>query len=249
MNKEGLEMELLYAQKEKVNAEIKVLRKTTPFTESIKLFGSLVLGIGGVVTAIAGYQLSEVKSEKYKLEASLAKSARDNAKVELSILAESIQVAKKEYSDISDQIVGLKGKISNNPEASASIERLQADVNAADIELRTIAPSSKTTQSSDDMSVLIRQLFDLSALKRGQGYEELMARFSKQKELVPELIKYAEANMSNQNGIYNTLVVLSHLNHKYLGSDLFSIRNFAEHSRNNGPRTSERVDKLLKRLP
>lgn len=45
--KEQADIELAVAQRQKVLAEIEVLRRTTPLTETIKLIGSMVLGIGG----------------------------------------------------------------------------------------------------------------------------------------------------------------------------------------------------------
>ena len=53
--KERLEADLLRAQEEKVRAEIAVLRKTTPFTEGLKVFGSLVTVLGGAIIAVGGF--------------------------------------------------------------------------------------------------------------------------------------------------------------------------------------------------
>lgn len=37
------------------------------FTESLKVFGALIVGAGGVMTAVTGYQLAEIRKEKMEL--------------------------------------------------------------------------------------------------------------------------------------------------------------------------------------
>jgi hypothetical protein len=63
------------------------------------------------------------------------------------------------------------------------------------------------------------------------------------------LIEYAVENFENLNGVYNTLVVLSHLNYNFLDIDISSIRAFANKAKVNGPKTAARAQKLLDRLP
>lgn len=261
-DKTQLEHEFLAAQKEKVLAEIAVLRKTTPLTEAIKVLGSMVLGVGGAIAAVAGFQLAEVKAEKYKLEAVAAENARDNAKAQIDALTASrdtleqesvelvhrLEIAKKDYAAISDRIA-VAQKQAQSPVVSATLQELQQNVNAADIDLRASQPTALTTASGASLDTVVEKLFAPTASVRGAAYEELMARFSKSPELVSRLLNYAEGHMENQNGVYNTLVVLSHLDHRALGSDLASIRAFADKAKTIGPKTSERADKLLERLP
>lgn len=261
-DKAQLEQELLAAQKEKVLAEIAVLRRSTPLTESIKVIGSMVLGLGGAIAAFAGFQLAEVKAEKYKLEAVSAQTARDNAKSEIDALKKSrdtlkiesnelsqlLEVAKKDYAAISDKIAIAQNQ-AQSPAQSAILQELQQKVNAADIDLRASLPVSIATASGAPLESIIEKLFAPTASVRGAAYEELMARFSNNSDLVPQLLSYAAGHMENQNGVYNTLVVLSHLDHRALRSDITAIRKFANQAKAIGPRTSERADKVLARLP
>jgi hypothetical protein len=136
-DKTQLEHELLAAQKEKVLAEIAVLRKTTPLTEAIKVLGSMALGVGGAIAAVAGFQLAEVKAEKYKLEAVAAEKARDNAKAQIDALTASrdtleresvelvqrLEVAKKDYAAISDRIA-VAQKQAQSPVVSGDPSRV-----------------------------------------------------------------------------------------------------------------------------
>lgn len=119
--KSSAEAELLLVQKEKLLAEIAVLRRTTPLTESIKVFGSMVLGIGGAVAAVAGFQLAEVKAEKYKLEASAAEKSRDAAAQELKTLTASRDQLRVDAEELRQKVEAAKTKNSwrGLPQASS----------------------------------------------------------------------------------------------------------------------------------
>jgi hypothetical protein len=258
-DKEQLEKELLDLQKQKTQAEIAILRRTTPLTELIKIFGSFVLGVGGAIAAIGGFQFAEIRAARSQLQAdeaikikNQATDAAQQAKDEIKGLTEkkdqlvlSADQAQKNFATLSDKIQRLRSKMP--PEILQMIEQ---DVNAADIELRaSLPPAEAVAGSSQPLAILIDELFGLTASKRGTAYDQLMAGYSKSPALTPALLEYARHHMDNPNGIYNALVVLSHLDHQALHSDIASIRSFAEQARNSGPKTSERVDKLLQRLP
>ncbi|MGH8432240.1 MAG: hypothetical protein ACREUF_17740, partial [Solimonas sp.] len=217
--KEQLEMDLLAAQKDKLLAEIGVLRRTTPMTEAIKIIGSMILGIGGAIAAVAGFQLAEVKAEKFKLEASAAEKARDAAAKdvesleetriklsgEVSDLGQSVAKAKADYASISDKLSSaLQQLAQQDPRGSPLLRDLQQEVNAADIELRTSSAEPEVSASTASMDVLVEALFAPTAAVRGKAYEGLMARYAQSSELVPKLLSHAEENLSNANGIYNT---------------------------------------------
>lgn len=255
--KAQLEVELLEAQKEKLLAEIRVLRRTTPFAESVKIVGSMILGIGGAIAALAGFQLAEVKSEKFKNEAHDAAISRDAALQELTQLTEKKAILSKEYSEVQASLVRTKtelGAISDHlstPEARSNpqlLTEVRQQVNAVDIELRS-APSGKEAGGSQKtLPALISDLFAPTASVRGRAYEEMIRLYSSDPDLVPSLITYARENVDNENGVYNALVVLSHIDLKKLNADFTTVRSFAESVRKNGSKTSERVDKLLARL-
>jgi hypothetical protein len=96
---------------------------------------------------------------------------------------------------------------------------------------------------------LIEQLFDPSAAVRVKAYGGLLPRYKDDATLVPEVLKVAQENPQNANGIYNALVVLSHMNATSLGPYSKEIAAFAEASQSLGPRVSERARTLLGRLP
>jgi hypothetical protein len=77
-----------------------------------------------------------------------------------------------------------------------------------------------------------------------------MKNYSNDPALVPELLSYARTRTDNEDGIYNTLVVLSHINRgERLRPYVDEIRQFAQSVESIGPRIKGRVAKLLDRLP
>lgn len=262
--KEDLELDLLKAQKEKTLAEINVLRRTTPVAESVKVFGSMILGVGGVMAAIAGFQFAEVKAEKARNEMTKIEVARDKLNEEVKSLElkksdlaqenqklqEDIQTYKTSIAKTNTDLEKLSDMLST-PELASNPELndVRQGLNATGIELRTTSSLVKDSSANADMNTLIQGLFSSEASVRGKSYEKLMSQYSSSEDLTPALLNYANAHKNNQNGIYNTLVVLSHADNKALRDQSNAVRDFAESVRSIGPRTSERADKLLSRLP
>lgn len=100
-----------------------------------------------------------------------------------------------------------------------------------------------------DRTLLIQQLFDPSAAVRVKAYGGLLPKYKDDSTLVPEVLEVARENPQNANGIYNALVVLSHMNASSLAPYSEEIRAFAESSQTIGPRVSERARTLIGRLP
>jgi hypothetical protein len=258
LNKQQLEAELLLVQKKKVEAEIEVLKKTTPVTEGIKTFGSLILGIGGVVVAIFGFQLAEVKAEKFKLEADKANIAKDTAQKEVLRLTQSRDRIKAEVKDLEDIIAQhtktleqLSDKIPSDKGVSkpgSVLENIRQDINAAAIELRASSTAAQPAGTTKPMSTLIEELYSPKAFIRGAAYNQLMTNYANRPELVPALLDYSYKHLDNANGIYNSLVVLSRIDYKKVPRDVQAVRAFANRTKNNGPNTADRVKKLLERI-
>ena len=97
-------------------------------------------------------------------------------------------------------------------------------------------------------SQAISGLFDNDGTNRVRAYGTLMEDYATNAVLIPELLSFARKHLDNQNGIYNTLVVLSHLDQKQTKPHADEIRAFAQEVKGMGPKISARVDKLLYRL-
>ncbi|MCU0074346.1 hypothetical protein N8H71_22360 [Pseudomonas koreensis] len=261
--KELLEVQLIEAQRDKTLAEIKVLQRTTPITEAIKVFGSMILGIGGVLAAFAGFQFAEVKAEKARNEMANIEDSRKKLNTEVSsledkkkelelqnqtltqknrILVDSIAKAGNEVEKANDMLSAPA--LASNPQ----LDDVRQSLNATGIELRTTTVV-KNAEKTTDLDSLIQGLFSPQAGERGKAYEKIISQYSNSESLIPALLDYANANKQNENGIYNTLVVFSRLDKKLLQDKSSALRTFAESVRSTGPRTSERVDILLSRIP
>ena len=97
--------------------------------------------------------------------------------------------------------------------------------------------------------VLIAQFFDESRAVRRAAYESLVSGWSADASIIPELIANARDNKTNADGIYNTLVFLSHMNRDSLRPHRTEIRRFSEEMESIGPRTKARAEILRSRLP
>ncbi|MDJ0615492.1 MAG: hypothetical protein QNJ63_01895 [Calothrix sp. MO_192.B10] len=98
-------------------------------------------------------------------------------------------------------------------------------------------------------ATLIQELFSDSSSTRKNAYEALLASWGSDSSLVLELIEYGRDNSSNLNGIYNTLVLLSHMSRDALRPHVAEIEKFSREVEGNGVKTKERAEKLRSRLP
>lgn len=121
-------------------------------------------------------------------------------------------------------------------------------VSRVETELKT-STQATPVESVPSRSQAIADLFSNRGATRLRAYNVIIDNYSADPALIPELLSYARANKSNHNGIYNTLVVLSHLNKAQLKPHAAEIRAFAREVEPIGSRIKERVGKLLSRIP
>jgi hypothetical protein len=113
------------------------------------------------------------------------------------------------------------------------------------------APARPATAPPDraNRGDAIRQLFDPSGAVRVRAYGALLPVYANDSTLVPEILAVAREHPRNANGIYNALVVLSHMNAASLRPHRAEIVAFAEEAQRVGPRVAERARTLIRRLP
>jgi hypothetical protein len=111
------------------------------------------------------------------------------------------------------------------------------------------ARGSATAALEHRRPVLIGRLFADSASRRQAAYEALVGGWGNDPAIVPELISAARDNKENENGVYNTLVLLSHMNRDALKPHLEAIDAFSKEMETVGPRTKGRAEVLRSRLP
>lgn len=101
----------------------------------------------------------------------------------------------------------------------------------------------------------IQQLYSADPRQRIGAYNELLRTRAGDPALPPLLMEAARNSLNGpdaarrNNGIYNTLVLLSHLNPAALEPHGQALRGFADQVRPVGPRVAQRADVLIGRLP
>ncbi|WP_027360136.1 hypothetical protein [Desulforegula conservatrix] len=264
-----LEEELLAAQVLKTQREADALNKTTfekgasIFVEGIKLVGALIIGVGGLLTGFQGLEQAK-KAQQDADKAIAAKQAEligvesklQNRAAALQVKEEALFSVDSQLKDASKQLLQMKLDIATLPqnqttkELQTSLDSLDTSIGEAYVSSGSGITAPSNASSAEPLDSLIEGLFAETASKRGEAYRNLMTAYGTDSRMIGSLIEYARANKSNSNGIYNTLVVLSHVNYSKLENiNIQEIRDFAEKVRANGEKTSQRVDVLLKRLP
>ncbi len=96
---------------------------------------------------------------------------------------------------------------------------------------------------------LIVGLFSEFSSKRQDAYSGLMSGWYNDSSLVPEVISHARENPANENGIYNSLVLLSHMNREALKPHVELVKSFSAEAETVGAKTAKRAQILRSRLP
>jgi hypothetical protein len=198
--------------------------------------------------------LDTVEAEKSRLL-----QLKKEEQVQQRTLSELQLAVKNTGSDlalIQQQISDLRPKVAQNQVAAAIVDRAAEDASnlrtnlsaAAKASARAGGSLSTSSTDVDAMRSAIARLFADDASTRTQAYAEIVERFGNAKELPSALIAHARQNKGNGNGVYNALVVLSHVDLKKLDADIAEIRAFAGEARAISPRTAARADVLLSRL-
>jgi len=152
----------------------------------------------------------------------------------------------------------MKSLTSQNPqERKLAVEAvLIALPEQGPILVRTIAQSDedKTVQIAAKSSLeqrfttLIRQLFADDARSRIDAASELIQGWRNEPNAVNVLIEFANQNIDNANGIYNTIVVLNEFSKIALDPHKEKLLKFAALAKTKGSKTEAKVMALIRRL-
>lgn len=102
---------------------------------------------------------------------------------------------------------------------------------------------------NDRCNMLIAQMYSDERAERLNGYKDLLSGWKNNSDVIPKLIAYAKTNSMNADGIYNTLVFLSHMDRSALIPYANDIKPFSYQFDSLGPNIKERGEKLRSRLP
>jgi hypothetical protein len=210
-------------------------------------WGSVALAalVLGVMIMAGRLELKEIERRVHVTRDEL------NAKqAELKATERALGIANDNYRVVQGANQNALRTLQNVDGRSPSAGVIESAVdNLLDVNIAAPAPPADAGSTDSDRAQLIRQLFDPSGAVRLKAYGGLLPRYKDDPTLVPEILKVAEENPRNANGIYNALVVLSHMNASSLRPHSKEIRSFAEGSQSVGPRVAERARTLLGRLP
>jgi chromosome segregation ATPase len=110
--KEQAEIELIRAQVAKLERDNAPPPLSTKLIELVKVIGSLILGAGGVVAFITGYQMNEVKSARLELEYAQKQEALDE-------LNKQYQLRQSDFDKLSEALKRLNTDLEQREKATA----------------------------------------------------------------------------------------------------------------------------------
>lgn len=238
---------------EKELKELKAKKKDR--WDKMSAIGSILIPISvAVVGAIFSWQMktAEIETGRQSKDAELVLSQRtQDAEAQARLTEQRIRTAEM-VSHFFQQLLSKDEKESElakealligAPEDSPKLLRRLA-------ELQPGAPVSKNVETLLDnrRDTLISRLFSESAELRLDAYNQLLSSWADDETMIPALISFARQHLDNENGIYNTLVLLSHMNRDVIKRRKDEILAFAAEAEKNGSRSKERADKLRSRL-
>jgi hypothetical protein len=228
-------------------------KRTAVLFITVSLFavvaGVALLGYFGKQVKAKIDQVGALEEQSIKLSDENAdlEHKKDDAKAQLQTITDQINEARTKLETIYSSNLPASAK-SVLAEAIAKIRGAETTVSQIETELKTTQPDGASGPRIS-RGEAITNLFSNNAGQRIDAYNVIMDQYRNDPALIPDLLSYARKNMGNQNGIYNTLVVLSHLNKSQLKPHVADIQAFAREAEPMGPRIKQRVDKLLDRLP
>lgn len=264
-----IEQQLRSAQLRKAKAEAVTAERVTPLLESIKLISSIVVGIGGAIAGIAGFQFAKVE----RAEAEVAKSkAEDQRKLALAeteklrasqeqlrgrldrvgvVLDESSDVARKLHDDTAlllHSVSRLESKIAMD----AELRKLVRDGQSKQLDLtdsiyaatkkRVELLSGKAVPAARD---LIDDMFGDTLEVRLSAFELLVLFYRNDDTVIPLIVSKASADRNNANGVYNAFAVLAMMPADKLRSHRNLIEPLRAVADQIGPRTQRKVQEVI----
>jgi uncharacterized protein YoxC len=208
---------------------------------------AVVLGVV-IVTGLSA--VSRLQRERATIQQDIADLNREKEQV----LAQK-NAAQRSLADTVASIDASRKAVAVAQSTTSADTRARA-LAAADEDLASAYIVGRSAQIAKDpkqtpRAELIAQLYSRDANERLRAYGALVETSRRDPKVIPELLDFAHRNegADRANGIYNTLVLLSHLDTDTLNEHADAVRRFARETRSLGPRTSARADKLIARVP
>lgn len=91
---------------------------------------------------------------------------------------------------------------------------------------------------------LVELLFSKSKHERINAYNDIISGWKNDPEMIKEILDFGASNLSNQNGVYNSLITLLYMNKTALSPYKDAIIEYSNKTEANGTKTQERAKKL-----
>jgi hypothetical protein len=222
--------------------------------EVMKLYGLFV--VAAVSFYFVDYQKQRDEREKFDFDIfkAFAESARAGSAEARLATSKTMQAYRKTYvkanSSLDTLLVALDSTVLEDPEVRTllSLRENQPLLTAIGSDRSPVVADAARRIERAPYAALIEQLYSAEPRLRGRAYNELVDRFAGAAGLVESLITYAQTNMDNENGIYNTVVVLSHLRADVTTPHRQQISAFCAQASTIGEKTATRCKVLLSRV-
>lgn len=243
-------------------SEVQQLRSSAAVSIGMMALGVAVL-VGGIAYTVARIAPLENRAARLRTEIEQMENYALARRVESARSADSAQAARaalaatqRQLDSINATLRRLAGSGALSPatrsEVTSALEsgqRAELTVAAAEQQLPDAAQEGPPSQVRESMNVLIERLFDESSVVRLRAYDDLMAQHARSPELIPALLRYANAHTDNLNGIYNALVVLNTVPSGQLRGRTQEVTAFLDRAEGLGPRIQARAQDVRNRLP
>ncbi|RDC65528.1 hypothetical protein [Adhaeribacter pallidiroseus] len=230
----------------KIQARLERLEsKKKDIWDIIQILGTLLIP---VAIAFAGNQYSKAQqAEALQVEQLQIERSHEMAQVNARIGQAGLIASMLDHllsSDVKRKQLATEAVLIANPEIGPTLVRIVSEKDN-NLEVRNFAKNALDERKNS----LVQGLFDEKPAKRSEAYTGLMAGWSSNSEIIPEIITYARQHQANVDGVNNVLIFLSHMNQDALMPYKTEIETFIGEVQSMGQKTKERGAKLKNRLP
>jgi len=200
------------------------------------IFNSLATILIPATIALAGYIISNgIKKAEINV-------AETNAKVAQAELVNKFMTSLTSKSTL-ERSIAVDAIVLAIPGYGASLAR-----SVANNDTSTLVKQAAHISLNNRMEQLVRNLFSDQATERKNAAQELMKGWQSDPLLIDHLITFAKDNQSNENGIYNSIVILNAIDKPLLIRYKDSVNKFLSVAELNGPKTKEIANKVRESL-
>lgn len=210
---------------------------------------------------IAQVELDNLNHQRKSLDDAIRQKRSENEELEIQRIQKNDEFNRiqRKLVEVQQKLIEAQQRISSAPSASGVAA---ADIiKGAETELKSLsaepvksAGSSSTQKADEKFEAAVNLLYSNSAPERGKGYDRLIPRYARDPDLIGYLMEKSvefkssgDPKLSYENGVYNSLVVVSHMDLDVLRANAARAKAFANSVRDVGQKTEARADLVIQR--